>query len=488
MNNREKRAEARFRPFQATRLQSVAMLVGGIALIIVGLPIVIIDIQSAATQTGATLALAWVLAGFSGAFQISISREDWAIASSVLTAATAATVAVTTAFVLLGTDPSATTALISGVLAATLLFAGIQVGRFVVRQLWRGGSFRTTAIVFGGSRLTDELVVELGHSKELGIDVVHHIDVRRTPGGANSAKEALLESIELFRPDRLILGDTAHRETEWVSALRRAGELGTRVYVLPRLFEMGIGNSLFSSDQLRGYPLQRLNRPAHPRVSLLLKRCIDVFVSALGLITMLPLLLVAAVAIKATSPGPILFWQERVGQHNITIRVPKLRSMTLSATSDTEWTAEARISSVGKFLRRSALDEVPQLWSVLVGDMSLVGPRPERPAFVQQFSGQYARYGDRHRMRAGLTGLSQIAGLRGDTSIAERAKYDNRYIDQWTLSGDFIILARTVVAIVRERVYADRQASLTEALTQSVDEGLVLDDVEHTDQPTALAA
>ena len=212
--------------------------------------------------------------------------------------------------------------------------------------------------------------------------------------------------------------------------------------------------------------------------------------SALGLLAVLPFLVIAAGLIKATSPGPVLFWQERVGQHNRPIRVPKLRSMTMSATSDTEWTAESRISPIGKILRRSALDEVPQLWSVLVGDMSLVGPRPERPAFVEQFSGQYARYQDRHRMRAGLTGLSQIAGLRGDTSIAERAKYDNRYIDQWTLSGDFVILARTVVAIVRERVYADRQQSLTQALNDGVVEGIVLDDTDQvpTDQPTAIAA
>jgi len=482
------------RQTRVTRLQSVAMLIGGISLIIVGLVPVVFDLGTRLPQVGAVLAVSWVLAGFSGAFQVSISRNDMSIAHKVLTATTTATVLTTTILVLAGQELTATNSLISGALASLLLFGGIQAGRFVVRTLWSSGKFRTTAIVVGGSQLTDELAVELRHSRDLGIDVVGHIDLRREPG-AHTAPQRVLDAIESLRPDRLVLGETAFNEAEWVGALRRAGELGTRVYVLPRLFEMGVGNALFASDELRGFALQRINRPAHPRASRFLKRCVDIAVSAVGLLAVLPFLVMAAALIKATSPGPVLFWQERVGQHNRPIRVPKLRSMRVSATSDTEWTAEARISPIGKILRRSALDEVPQLWSVLVGDMSLVGPRPERPAFVEQFSGQYTRYQDRHRMRAGLTGLSQIAGLRGDTSIAERAKYDNRYIDQWTLSGDFVILARTVVAIVRERVYADRQQSLTQALSDGVVEGIVLDDTEQvstdqvpTDQPTAIAA
>ena len=477
------------RLFRATRLQSVAMLIGGISLVSVGLLTALAPPQTS-QLAAVVLTVAWVLAGFKGAFQVSISREDLSVATTVGGATTTATVATTIIFVVLGANLTVGAVLLSGALAAGLLFLGVQTGRFVVRALWRAGTFRTTAIVVGSSRLSNELVVELSHSRELGIDVVRHIDVRRTHGGIGAAKTHLSEAIEALSPDRLIFADEGPRETEWIGALRRAGELGTRVYVLPRLFEMGGGNSLFSSDELRGFPLQRVNRPAHPRASLLLKRCMDVIVSAIGLLAMLPFLAAAGVVIKLTSPGPVLFWQERVGQHNRTIWVPKLRSMTMSASSDTEWTAEARISPIGKILRRSALDEIPQLWSVLVGDMSLVGPRPERPAFVEQFSDQYARYKDRHRMRAGLTGLSQIAGLRGDTSIAERAKYDNRYIDQWTLTGDFIILARTVVAIVRERVYADRQESLSQALTDGLAEGLVLDDIDHSpaDRPTALVA
>lgn len=483
MHNRGQRGKDEPRLFAVTRLQSVAMWIGGISLMIAGFPAIIVG----APQLVAVLAFSWVLAGYHGAFQVSISREDWSIAKTVLRASTTATAATAAVWTLFTGELSAGSAIASGAMSAGLLFCGTQLGRFTIRQLWRAGTFRTTAVVIGGSRLTDELAVELSHSRELGIDVVQHIDVRRTAGGIPQARADLSRAVEALRPDRLIVGDASFQTADWISEIRRAGELGTRVYVLPRLFEMGVGNSLFSSDQLRGFPLQRVNRAAHPRASLFLKRCLDITVSASALIALSPFLAVAAALIKLTSSGPTLFWQERIGQHNRPIRIPKLRSMEMSNTGDTEWTAEARISPIGQILRRSALDEVPQLWSVLVGDMSLVGPRPERPAFVEQFSEQYTRYGDRHRMRAGLTGLSQIAGLRGDTSIAERAKYDNRYIDQWTLSGDLAIMARTIVAIVRERVYADRQILLTQALNEGLDEGIVLDDIERTDQPTIAA-
>jgi len=164
--------------------------------------------------------------------------------------------------------------------------------------------------------------------------------------------------------------------------------------------------------------------------------------------------------VKLTSPGPVLYWQDRVGREGRTFRVPKLRSMTGGETGDTDWTAEARVTPVGKILRRTAIDELPQLWTVLVGDMSLVGPRPERPVFSERFADEIPRYGDRLRMRSGITGLSQVAGLRGDTSIEERAKYDNLYIDQWSFWGDLMILAQTLTSIVNERTYQEEQRKM----------------------------
>jgi lipopolysaccharide/colanic/teichoic acid biosynthesis glycosyltransferase len=248
---------------------------------------------------------------------------------------------------------------------------------------------------------------------------------------------------------------------------RWAGERGIPVFIVPRFYEMGLGMDSMTPDRVRGYPLVRLQRAAHPRVSLRVKRFMDVAVAGSVLVVSAPVLMVAAVAVRLSSSGPIFFGQERVGQDGRRIMVYKLRSMTVSGRSDTEWTADARVTAAGKFLRRSNIDELPQLWSILRGDMSLVGPRPERPAFVEKFRAEVPNYDDRHRLPVGLTGLAQIVGLRGDTSITERVKYDNLYIDQWSLGTDLQILAKTVVAVVRQTSYRHRATTLELALRSS---------------------
>ena len=307
--------------------------------------------------------------------------------------------------------------------------------------------------------------MEYLHVRGEGADVEPQID---------SIDQFICAAIKLHRPDRLIVGQLDSTDRSLLSALRLAGTIGTRVYILPRLHSMGIGNPLFSPDRLRGFPLQRVNRCAHPQLGFALKRGIDALFAGLALAVLSPVLLAAAIGVKATSKGPMLFWQDRVGRDGEAIRIPKFRSMTESDTSDFEWTADARTTPVGRFLRRSAIDELPQLWSVLRGDMSLVGPRPERPAFVSEFSEQHVEYSSRHRMRAGLTGLAQIAGLRGDTSISERAKFDNLYIDQWSLAGDFMIMARTLGAIVGERSRSQAQHDFEKALETMRDPNLDL--------------
>jgi lipopolysaccharide/colanic/teichoic acid biosynthesis glycosyltransferase len=126
--------------------------------------------------------------------------------------------------------------------------------------------------------------------------------------------------------------------------------------------------------------------------------------------------------------------------------------MRVNSESDTQWSvdADSRVTKVGALMRKTSLDELPQLWNVLRGDMSLVGPRPERPFFVQQFEQEVPRYADRHRVPVGLTGLAQVNGLRGDTSIQDRAWFDNHYIENWSVAGDLVILARTAGAVIKQ--------------------------------------
>ena len=158
-------------------------------------------------------------------------------------------------------------------------------------------------------------------------------------------------------------------------------------------------------------------------------------------------MLFTALAIKVTSPGPLIFNQERVGLQNKPFAMYKFRSMVVQEAEKekSRWTTknDPRVTTVGKFIRKTSIDELPQLFNVLKGDMSLVGPRPERPLFVEKFREEIPRYMVKHQVRPGLTGWAQVNGLRGDTSIRKRIEYDLYYIENWTIGFDFKILFLT---------------------------------------------
>ena len=186
-----------------------------------------------------------------------------------------------------------------------------------------------------------------------------------------------------------------------------------------------------------------------------LKRAEDLAGAAIGLALTAPVMAVAAVLVKIGSPGPVFYMQERCGENGRPFRLFKLRTMRADAEKETgpvfARPDDERRTPVGAFLRRYNLDELPQLWNVLRGDMSLVGPRPERPHFVEKFKTGVARYMWRHVSRPGLTGWAQVNGLRGDTSIEERIRYDLYYLENWSLAFDFKILVKTLFA--RDNAY-----------------------------------
>lgn len=186
-----------------------------------------------------------------------------------------------------------------------------------------------------------------------------------------------------------------------------------------------------------------------------LKRMTDIVGATVGLVVSAPIIAIAAVFIKGSSPGPIFFHQERCGENGKTFSLYKLRTMRVNAEEDTGpvWAKEddTRRTAVGAFMRRHNLDELPQLWNVLKGEMSLVGPRPERPHFVERFRVDISRYMWRHVSKPGLTGWAQVNGLRGNTSIEERIKYDLYYLENWSPALDVKILLMTFFA--RENAY-----------------------------------
>lgn len=204
------------------------------------------------------------------------------------------------------------------------------------------------------------------------------------------------------------------------------------------------------TEDLQGLPVINIRYvPLTNTGNRFVKRLVDIMGSLFGIILTSPIMLICAVLVKVTSKGPVIFKQERVGLHNKSFYMYKFRSMEVQSTKEEKkaWTVknDPRVTPVGKFLRGTSLDELPQLFNILKGDMSLVGPRPERPLFVEKFKEEIPRYMVKHQVRPGLTGWAQVNGLRGDTSIKKRIEYDIYYIENWTLGFDIKIIFKTFI-------------------------------------------
>lgn len=203
------------------------------------------------------------------------------------------------------------------------------------------------------------------------------------------------------------------------------------------------------TEDMDGLPVINIrNVPLTDPVKATAKRAVDICGALVGIILFSPVMLVVATLIKLTSPGPIIFKQERVGLHNKPFMMYKFRSMVQQTEADEKkgWTVpgDPRVTRVGRFIRKTSIDEFPQFFNVLAGQMSLIGPRPERTQFVEMFKEEIPRYMIKHQVRPGMTGWAQVNGLRGDTSIYERVKYDIWYIENWTMSLDVKILFLTI--------------------------------------------
>ena len=212
-------------------------------------------------------------------------------------------------------------------------------------------------------------------------------------------------------------------------------------------------------EDLDGLPIINIRHvPLTNTLNILAKRAVDIVGSIILIIIFSPVMLISAIAIKASSKGPVIFRQERVGLHNKTFQMYKFRSMELQPQQAEEngWTVrdDPRVTKAGKVLRRTSMDELPQLFNILKGDMSIVGPRPERPQFVEKFKEEIPRYMVKHQVRPGLTGWAQVNGLRGDTSIMKRVEYDIYYIENWTMGFDIKIMFLTVFrGLVNKNAY-----------------------------------
>jgi exopolysaccharide biosynthesis polyprenyl glycosylphosphotransferase len=324
----------------------------------------------------------------------------------------------------------------------------------VVRRVNRREHAPEIAVVLGAGNTGVLLVNHLREHREYGLEPVGFVDrveQRDLPLPVLGDVDGIEAIVARTGARHLLVAYGVVSEIELVGVIRRCQLLDVDVWVIPRFFELGLSVPPHDADEIWGIPVARLPRRALRTTQWRLKRVFDLALSAAALALLAPTLAIVAVAVRLSSPGPIFFRQVRVGQRGRSFEVLKFRTMRVNDDSTTTWSVEAdeRVTRVGRILRRTCLDELPQLLNVLRGDMSLVGPRPERPYFVELFRGQVRCYDDRHRVPVGLTGLAQVNGLRGDTSIEQRATFDNNYIENWSLWSDITILARTLVAIVR---------------------------------------
>ncbi|MDQ1684880.1 MAG: hypothetical protein QOC82_1617 [Frankiaceae bacterium] len=341
-------------------------------------------------------------------------------------------------------------ALATAMITRAIVVAGVRSAR-------RHRLIEHPTLVLGAGQVGRQIATAIVEHPEYGLKVLGFVDSdplvpdEERPAPLLGRTDELARVIVETGARHVVIGFAALPSSAMVDIVRTCDRLECELFIVPRLFELHhrSGNDV---EVVWGMPLLRLRRAPFRRVSWRVKRIIDVVVAAATLVLASPLMLAIAFAVRREGGKGVIFKQERVGVDGRSFTCLKFRSMRPadSTESATRWNIadDDRIGPIGAFLRRSSLDELPQLWNVLRGDMSLVGPRPERPHFVDQFAVTMPRYLARHRVPCGMTGWSQVHGLRGDTSIADRARFDNYYIENWSLWLDLKIVLRTVAVVL----------------------------------------
>ncbi|MCY3865219.1 MAG: undecaprenyl-phosphate glucose phosphotransferase [Chloroflexi bacterium] len=327
-------------------------------------------------------------------------------------------------------------------------------GRELHRRSWtllrRRGVVRDNLLIVGEGDIARKITEHIRNSPELGYTIVGIVTAAAQEGemlgypyiGAYDDIPRLIDDRQV---EQVIVALSDYRRGELVEliSLCQRGKVDIKVY--PDMFSYMAGD--LNVDDLGGTALLTVRDIALRGWKLSLKRALDLIGAAVGLVLLSPFMLITALLIRLESRGSVFYWQVRMGLDGRPFPMIKFRSMRQNAESGGQtWTVEndERVTRLGRYMRRSNWDEIPQLINVLVGHMSLVGPRPERPMYVQQFRRQIPDYMVRHREKSGMTGWAQINGFRGDTSIAQRTEADRFYVENWSLWLDIVIIIRTI--------------------------------------------
>ncbi len=379
---------------------------------------------------------------------------------------TAGVVALALAGVLHAGAGAANTLLLTIALATVgvaVLRCGLALSRDEARR--RGASTKRTLIV-GAGVVGAQIERRLLARPSLGLRPIGFLDSDPGPafwsqqarGPVLGPLSALADVIESSGAEHVIVAFSASRDSDVQPIPRMCQELGVEVSVVPRLFESV--NERQWVEHVGGMPLYGLQTVQPRSWQFAIKHALDRILAIAGLVLLAPLLAAIALAVKLSSPGPVFFRQRRIGRDGQIFEMVKFRSMRPDYGSVHRLRPDSapggiegadRRTRIGTLLRRTALDELPQLVNVALGHMSLVGPRPERPEFVRLFDTSVRRYDDRHRVKSGMTGWAQVHGLRGQTSLSERVEWDNWYIQNWSLWLDLKVLLMTPLEVLRSR-------------------------------------
>lgn len=384
-----------------------------------------------------------------------------------------ATVAISTMFLLAGmlltheSGRPGSTVLKIWLCAAVLMPFGRLIRVIIQRSLRRHHHLVAPTLIVGNGRVAGHIINRLEEFPEYGLGPVGIIDAEPWFGQAGDPRpdipylgppEDIDKAIQETGAQNVVIAFSRTQDQVLTHVVRAAHQNGLRVWVVPRMFDT-IGERA-RIEHVGGTPLLALPHTNPRGWQFTVKHVFDRVMSFLLLLFISPVFLTLVLLVKLSSPGPIFFRQPRVGRDGRVFDCLKFRTMRAPDAADAAFQLKTgaapggvegvdRRTKIGKILRATSLDELPQFLNVLKGEMSLVGPRPERPEFVELFEAQIQRYGERHRVRAGVTGWAQVHGLRGQTSIADRAEWDNYYIENFSIALDLKILALTIPAVLR---------------------------------------
>lgn len=368
--------------------------------------------------------------------------------------ATTASIFVVTAVIFVFKIEDVSRGIIAIFYGLTLFLLGLKqiVTRMVLNQIRKSGYNIKHEVIVGSGRLAKQYREDLSNEPELGIQIDQMVD-----------DDADLESIlGGSSVDEVVIALEPERYGNITKVIAACEKCGVKYYVIPFYNDMIPAHPVFESIGRTKLVNMRANRLESLGWSAL-KRGFDILVSFLGLVILSPLMIILAIGVKLSSPGPIFFRQERVGYNRKRFSMLKFRSMRVNNESDTAWSkkSDSRRTKFGSFIRKTSLDELPQLINVFRGDMSLVGPRPELPYFVEKFREEIPLYMVKHQVKPGITGWAQVNGYRGDTSIKKRIELDIWYIDNWSPLLDLQILFKTFpwAMINDERMGSDNEAT-----------------------------